>query len=399
MGEMRLTPIILTGGEGKRLAPYSTSLCPKPFIPFHDGSSLLQHTLQRVADGLFAPPVFVGNVQHRFLMMNHARLVERIPQAVLLEARSQNTGFAIALLAAFMLQHADAGELVAILPADHAIDNAQAWRDSIGEAAQIAADGESIVLLGIAPTDDSSAYGYIGRDAQGYVTGFREKPTEAAPLCKAGWLWNSGQLIARADTLAAACARYAPALWRHAQEALMRAEQEGPFVTLPDTILEPEQALPFDKAVLEKAANLRVVACDAGWQDVGTPKAFCAYAGIERDEQAIRGRNDHPWGYTEQVARCDRTLQKRLTIYPGCRISLQRHFERDEHWHITEGYAHITLGDDELQCIAGDTVLVPRGIWHRIGNAGGSLLRVDEVQSGLPCEHDIERREDDYGRT
>ncbi|MFZ4125893.1 MAG: sugar phosphate nucleotidyltransferase, partial [Rickettsiales bacterium] len=45
---MKLQPIILAGGEGRRLAPLSTNDCPKPFIPLPDGQSLLEKTLRRL---------------------------------------------------------------------------------------------------------------------------------------------------------------------------------------------------------------------------------------------------------------------------------------------------------------------------------------------------------------
>lgn len=399
MKDTRITPVVLIGGKGSRLAPLSTALCPKPFIPFPDGSSLLQHTFARIVAEPFRAPICVGNVQHRFLVANHARMARTEPEAVLLEAESCNTGLAVAITAAWLLQQGRGQEVVAILPADHAIGDTGRWQEALAQAAQIAATEPSLVLLGVEPTEDSSAYGYIHSDAGGHVTGFSEKPAHAEKLCKAGWVWNSGQVVARVSTLVASCIQHAPGLWHVARHALKVARYEnGEWMLGPSTLL-PQDALPFDRAVLERSKNLRVVRCDAGWQDVGTPDAFCAYAGIEAPSIPLHtGRTDHPWGYSEPLTGTHGHSEKRLTLYPGCRISLQRHAERDEHWHIIEGAARVTLGKNTLDCVAGDTVLVPRGVWHRIENAGDALLRVHEVQNGMPDEMDIERLADDYGR-
>ncbi len=201
-------------------------------------------------------------------------------------------------------------------------------------------------------------------------------------------------MIARADVLGESLAEYAPHLWQAAQHAVTASSERDAMHVLAMVTLAAEHALPFDRAVLEKSTRLVAVACACGWQDLGTPQAFAAHAGLPLPPE----RHYYPWGYTELIGTAAHTLSKRLTLYPGCRISLQRHRERDEHWSIMEGAAQVTLDDTALRLQPGDAVLVPRGVWHRIENVGATLLHVHEVQAGEPDERDIERAEDDYGR-
>ena len=53
-----------------------------------------------------------------------------------------------------------------------------------------------------------------------------------------------------------------------------------------------------------------------------------------------------------------------------------------EHWVVLEGEAEVTLNDRILHLTAHQAVDVPIGATHRLRNAGSSVLRVVEVQSG-----------------
>jgi len=112
-------------------------------------------------------------------------------------------------------------------------------------------------------------------------------------------------------------------------------------------------------------------------------------------------REDHrPWGYYQILADEPCHKVKRIHVYPGKRLSLQRHNRRSEHWHIIEGEGIATIDDKSITCKTGQSVEVSRSTLHRIENNGNSTLVFIEVQSGdYFGEDDIERVEDDYGRT
>jgi len=109
---------------------------------------------------------------------------------------------------------------------------------------------------------------------------------------------------------------------------------------------------------------------------------------------------DHrPWGYYRVIADELDHKVKRIVVYPGQRLSLQRHRRRAEHWHIVQGNAIVRKDDDEIPVQAGSSVDIPQGSWHRISNTGENNTVFIEVQRGdYFGEDDIERSEDDYGR-
>jgi len=91
---------------------------------------------------------------------------------------------------------------------------------------------------------------------------------------------------------------------------------------------------------------------------------------------------------------------KRICMYPGKRMSLQRHRRRMEHWHVIRGEGMVTLEGRQIRLRRGDSVDIPLGAAHRVDNQGDEDLVFIEVQQGRYFgEDDIERLEDDYGRT
>ena len=111
-------------------------------------------------------------------------------------------------------------------------------------------------------------------------------------------------------------------------------------------------------------------------------------------------REDHrPWGYYQVLADEPEYKAKKIVVYPGRRLSLQRHRLRAEHWYVVQGEATVTRNEEEIRLRKGQAVDIPQGAWHRIMNPGNGNMVFIEVQTGdYFGEDDIERREDDYGR-
>ena len=89
---------------------------------------------------------------------------------------------------------------------------------------------------------------------------------------------------------------------------------------------------------------------------------------------------------------------KIITVVPGHRLSLQRHTHRGELWQILDVPMDITVDDREFVAQPGESVWVPHGSVHRLGNSGDRPGRILEVAFGLFDECDIERLQDDYTR-
>ena len=113
------------------------------------------------------------------------------------------------------------------------------------------------------------------------------------------------------------------------------------------------------------------------------------------EDQSVR-----PWGRYEVLSTSPTHQIKNIYVHPGKRLSYQRHKERAEHWFIVSGHARITLDGNVFEVASGTSVDIAIGVAHRIENIGQSELIFTEVQTGSYFgEDDIERIEDDFGRT
>ncbi len=120
---------------------------------------------------------------------------------------------------------------------------------------------------------------------------------------------------------------------------------------------------------------------------------------VMREEADTHKKVYRPWGSYEGVDLSDNFQVKRITVKPGARLSLQKHFHRAEHWVVVKGTAIVTKGDEEFILKEDESTYIPLGVIHRLENPGKIELELIEVQSGSYLgEDDIVRFEDVYGR-
>lgn len=106
-----------------------------------------------------------------------------------------------------------------------------------------------------------------------------------------------------------------------------------------------------------------------------------------------------PWGWYEGIHDGDRFQVKRITVKPGHKLSLQKHFHRAEHWVVVNGAAQVHIDGEERLLGENESVYIPLGAVHRLSNPGLVPLNLIEVQSGPYLgEDDIVRLEDAYAR-
>jgi mannose-1-phosphate guanylyltransferase/mannose-1-phosphate guanylyltransferase/mannose-6-phosphate isomerase len=99
------------------------------------------------------------------------------------------------------------------------------------------------------------------------------------------------------------------------------------------------------------------------------------------------------------VTEGERFQVKRITVSPGQKLSLQKHFHRSEHWVVVNGTAEVQVGDQTRLLAENESIYIPLGAVHRLSNPGKVPLNLIEVQSGPYLgEDDIVRFEDDYAR-
>ena len=105
-----------------------------------------------------------------------------------------------------------------------------------------------------------------------------------------------------------------------------------------------------------------------------------------------------PWGDFQQFATNQEVTVKIITVQPGHRLSLQKHSERGELWHVLDAPIRVEVDDEEWDAMPGEQVWVPCGAVHRMSNNGETAGRLLEIAFGRFDEGDIVRLEDDYVR-
>jgi mannose-6-phosphate isomerase-like protein (cupin superfamily) len=105
------------------------------------------------------------------------------------------------------------------------------------------------------------------------------------------------------------------------------------------------------------------------------------------------------WG-TYTVLDTNGTWQvKELSFDAGKSLSDQRHQHRSEHWHVVSGSILMELDYGMRRTEAkvywpGQSIDIPKGVWHKATNVGTEPAKVIEVWLGdILKESDIERRD------
>jgi mannose-1-phosphate guanylyltransferase/mannose-6-phosphate isomerase len=233
--------------------------------------SLFQDTVLRLAviKGARAPLVVAGT--------SHQASIERqlsevgIEGVLLLEPEGRESGPAIAA-AAEWISRCDPKGVAVIVASDHHIPDAAAFARAALTATEAARSG-AIVTFGVQPTAPLSAYGYIKPGAPGEgvrkLQAFIEKPDVATAqgYVESGYLWNSGNFVARADVLVGEFARYEPRVHAAVRQALDQAGDARPVRLGPAFRGSPK--ISVDYAVMERTALAAVLPVDFAWSDVG----------------------------------------------------------------------------------------------------------------------------------
>ena len=282
--------VILAGGGGTRLWPLSRPETPKPFLPLLGEQSLLQRTVDRIADH----PADLHDVTAADVTVVTDRRSWTLVRAlcpgirVIAEPAGRNTAAAIAL-ATILIDRPD-DEVMVVLPADHHIgpEREGVFRRVLAGASNLAEGSfgiaDPLVTLGVQVERPATEYGYLlpvvaarqrlhGLDASP-LAGFEEKPAQDRAeklLREPGVAWNAGIFLWRRRSIRAALDR------QTSLETLLApvAHSESGLAAAYDQL----RPVSIDHAVMEGAARQgRVVmaSMSVGWSDLGSWTALLA---------------------------------------------------------------------------------------------------------------------------
>lgn len=284
---MDFFPVIMCGGSGTRLWPLSRPARPKQFIPLIGARSTFQQTVLRLSKLAGARlPLVVAGVGHADWIHSELAAIGVVAD-VLLEPRARDSAPAVAAAAAWIARQNPKGVAV-IVASDHHVPDDEAFVAAIEQAGAAAGRGW-IVTLGVRPTTPSTAYGYIDAgdllvegEAVRRTAAFVEKPNleKAAGYVQAGYLWNSGNFIASAETLLSELELHTPAIAKAARQGVDEAVRVGAdwrlgaaFVTAPKISL--------DYAVMERTDRAAILPVSFAWSDLGAWDAVWEASGLD----------------------------------------------------------------------------------------------------------------------
>ncbi len=271
-----ITPVILSGGSGSRLWPMSRSAYPKQFFALMGELTLIQETVLRVSGGRFRRPIVVCNEEHRFLVAEQLRMIDRPAAEIVLEPVARNTAPAIAA-AALRVQAISSSGLMLVMPSDHVIGRPDRLFEAIDRGREAALAG-CLVTFGVAPVRPDTGYGYIkagallpGSKEVFSVERFAEKPdlfTAQKYLVEGGYSWNSGIFLFSASVYLKELERVAPDLLNAVQEAVANSTIDLTFRRL-SSQFATAPSVSIDNAVMEKTCRAALVPVEMEWSDVG----------------------------------------------------------------------------------------------------------------------------------
>ncbi len=466
-----MVPVILSGGSGTRLWPLSRPLYPKQFLALHSENTLFQETALRVNEIGLDAPIIVCNEEHRFIVAENLRALNAESQDIILEPVGRNTAPAIAT-AAYAAMKEGADPILLVLPADHVIEDVNAFGKAVKAAEKLAKKGH-LVTFGIKPNEPHTGYGYIesGKAIDGdasEIKAFTEKPDEktAEKFLKSGkYSWNSGMFCFKASVFLEELTKHHPDIAKQAKASFANSKKDLDFVRLDKDTFAKCEDISIDYAVMEKTDKGAVISLDANWNDVGSWDAVWQVSKKNKDNTVTKGdvivkdtKNSfiygedrlvcalglediivvdtqdsllvahkdsvqnvkdivgdlkkadrkeakhhrtvyRPWGHYDSICFGERDQVKRISVKPGAKLSVQKHFHRSEHWVVVKGTANVTKGNEVLTLSENESVYLPLGIVHALENPGKIMLEIIEVQTGSYLgEDDIVRYEDNYGR-
>jgi mannose-1-phosphate guanylyltransferase len=106
-----------------------------------------------------------------------------------------------------------------------------------------------------------------------------------------------------------------------------------------------------------------------------------------------------PWGTYTVLEDTPGYKIKRIEVKPGKRLSLQKHYHRNEHWIVVSGTATVTVGETTKLVRPNESTYIKMGEIHRLANDGTIPIVLIEAQVGeYTGEDDIVRIDDDFKR-
>ena len=295
-----LYAVIMAGGSGTRFWPWSRKKAPKQLLKITGQETMIKQTVDRIIGEI--PPENIYVVTTSTLAESIEQELSQIPaKNIISEPFGRNTAACIGL-AATIISKRDSNAIMAVMTADHIIEPPDLFLKALKCAEELATEKNTLITFGIKPTEPSVNYGYIQRkedviNRQDFlvydVKCFTEKPDRitAENFLKSGvYYWNSGIFVWSVNTILENIKALMPDLYQG-------LERIGKSLETPDEPgviyheYERFDNISIDYGIMEKASNVKIIAADFAWDDVGSWLAVERLNKSDENDNTILGKH------------------------------------------------------------------------------------------------------------
>jgi len=309
----RLYAAILAGGIGSRFWPLSRETTPKQLLKVVGDESLLKSTIRRLKPLVPSERVLIvtNSRQAEIIRLHLSYDGKSMTPGYCIEPVGRNTAPAIGL-AALRLCEADPGAIMAVLPADHIIEDGKSFREALKAAVSAALDGH-LVTFGIVPTAPETGYGYIKAGKKAFkktggfgvrkVERFVEKPDIKRAreyLRHGGYYWNSGIFIWKASRILEEIKTHLPQVYKKLDEIRQGVDISAAYAGMTD--------ISIDHGILEKANDVVVLPANFPWSDMGSWSSFGDIIAPDKAGNVMKGRVVDIGSKNSIILGCDRVV-------------------------------------------------------------------------------------------
>ena len=294
-----LFAVVMAGGVGTRFWPRSRTQKPKQFLKIFGDTTMIQQTYERLLPLIPSENIlFVINEQQKPEIRKQLPFVPE--ENLITEPFGKNTAPCIAL-AALHIKHKNPDSVMAVLPADHLIQDTNKFLATLKVASQILEKETCLMTIGITPTYPATGYGYIQYNgelcSENGITAYRVKTFAEKPnletakkfLMSGDFLWNSGMFIWKTETILQEIEELLPEVhdsFRQIDKAIGTSTYQEAL----ETGYREIRGISIDYAILEKSKRVCVIKSNFGWSDVGSWEEVYNLLKKDKSKNAVVGK-------------------------------------------------------------------------------------------------------------